>query len=237
MTMATASNGCSCSCLKFLDNPVAKKLLMALTGFGLVAFLFIHLIGNMSLYAGPGGINVYGQTLHALPPVVWAFRAAMLALFVIHVWLGIKVTLENQAARPTPYAKREYLKVTLASRTMIWTGAVIALLLVYHIMHFTVQNLYPDTAANVLKDAMGRPDVYTMVIASFKKAGVSLLYFVWMFAIALHVSHGVHSGLQTVGLANEKTLPLWTRLALCVAAFVFIAYTSIPATILTGMVK
>ncbi len=235
--MATASTGCTCSCLRFLDNPVTKKLLMALTGFGLVAFLFIHLIGNMSLYAGPGGINAYGQALHALPPVVWAFRAAMLLIFAIHVWFGIKVTLENQSARPTPYARREYLKVTLASRTMIWTGAVIALLLVYHILHFTVQMLYPDTAARVLKDTMGRPDVYTMVVAGFSKAGVSLLYGVWMFAIALHVSHGVHSGLQTMGLANDKTLPLWSRLALCVAAFVFLAYTSIPAAVLAGIVQ
>ncbi|KAF0179848.1 MAG: succinate dehydrogenase cytochrome b556 subunit [Nitrospirae bacterium] len=235
--MATAPNECTCSCLKVLDNPVAKKMLMALTGFGLVGFLFIHLIGNMSLYAGPGGINVYGQTLHALPPIVWAFRGAMLLLFVIHVWLGIKVTLENQVARPTPYARREYLKVTFASRTMIWTGAVIALILVYHILHFTIQMLYPDTAANALKDVLGRPDVYTMVVASFKKAGVALLYVVWMFAVALHVSHGFHSGLQTLGLASEKTLPLWTRLALCVAAFFFIAYTSIPASILAGMVN
>lgn len=235
--MAQASSGCTCNCSKMFTNPVAKKMLMAVTGIGLVAFLFIHLIGNMSLYAGPGGINVYGQTLHALPPVVWAFRLAMLALFAIHVWLGIKVTLENQAARPTPYARRDYLKVTLASRTMIWTGAVIGLLLVYHILHFTVQMISPATAANNLKDALGRPDVYTMVVAGFKNFAVSLIYVIWMGAIALHVSHGVHSSLQTMGLAGEQTLPLWTRLALCVAAFVFIAYTSIPATILAGIVK
>ncbi len=235
--MSTESNECTCSCLSFFDNPVTKKLLMALTGFGLIAFLFIHLIGNMSLYAGPGGINVYGQTLHSLPPVVWAFRGVLLFLLIIHVWFGIRVTLENQAARPTHYARREYRKVSLASRTMIWTGIVIALLLIYHILHFTVQILHPDTAARILKDAMGRPDVYTMVVASFSKTWVSLLYGVWMFAIALHVSHGMHSGLQTMGLSNDKTLPLWSSLALCVAAFVFIAYASIPATILTGIVK
>lgn len=235
--MAPASNGCTCSCLKVLENPVAKKMLMAVTGIGLVAFLFVHLIGNMSLYAGPGGINAYGQTLHSLPPVVWAFRAGLVLLLAVHIWLGIKVTLENQAARPTPYAQRTYLKVTLASRTMIWTGAIIGVILVYHILHFTVQMICPETAANALKDTLGRPDVYTMVVSSFRKIGISLVYLIWMGAVALHVSHGVHSSFQTMGLSGEQTLPLWTRLALCVAAFVFIAYTSIPAAILAGIVK
>lgn len=237
MSIAKASNGCCCSCLKFFSHPVGQKMTMAITGAGLAAFLFIHLLGNSSLFAGPGGINVYAQTLHALPPVVWAFRGAMLLLFAVHIWLGIKVTLENQAARPVAYARRDYLAVTLASRTMIWSGAIIGLLLIYHIFHFTVQNICPETASHALRDAMGRPDVYTMVVSSFRHAGTALLYIVWMGAVALHVSHGVHSGLQSLGLAGDKTLPLWKQIALFLAIVLFIAYASIPASIFAGVVK
>jgi succinate dehydrogenase / fumarate reductase cytochrome b subunit len=233
--MAQASNGCTCFFSKVFDNPVGKKMVMAITGMGLVAFLFIHLIGNLSIYAGPGGINAYGKTLHAVPPLIWAFRAGMILLLGLHVWFGIKITLENNAARPIPYSQRKYLTVTLASRTMIWTGVIIGVILIYHILHFTVQVICPETAAHAVQDNLGRPDVYTMVVASFQKAGIALIYIIWMAAIALHVSHGVHSGLQTLGCAGDQTLPIWKRLALFVAIFVFIIYTSIPTAVIAGI--
>ncbi|MBP1763239.1 MAG: succinate dehydrogenase/fumarate reductase, cytochrome b558 subunit [Firmicutes bacterium] len=150
--MAMASN--ESFRIKTLANPVTKKMLVAMTGLVLLMFLLIHLLGNLSLFAGVEGINAYAKTLHSIPAVVWLFRLVMAIVLIIHVRLAIQVTLENRAARPIAYARRDYQKANLISRSMIWTGLSIAIFLGYHLLHYTVQSFYPVTSSAVLSDSL-----------------------------------------------------------------------------------
>ena len=91
--------------------------------------VLVHAAGNSTLWVGL--INAYAAHLHALPGVVWLFRAGLLALLALHIWQGVALTLENRAAKGGGYAVTRYQRATPASRTMIWTGLVIAGFLLY----------------------------------------------------------------------------------------------------------
>lgn len=124
--------------LRPVRSSLGKKYLMAITGVGLIGFVLVHMAGNLLLFAGPDALNSYAQALKARPPVLWAARLGLLALFAVHLYLGIKLTLENMAARPQRYAYERTLHASWASRHMMLTGAVLLAFIVYHLAHFTL---------------------------------------------------------------------------------------------------
>src|SRR5208283_4092296 len=133
--------------MNLLKSSVGRKLIMSVTGFSMVAFVAVHLLGNTSLYHGPDGINAYAKAIHRIAALVWAFRLTMLTLFSLHVFYGIQLALENRAAKPQGYAVNGNLQTTFAGRNMIWTGLLIAAFVVYHLLHFTFQVTNPDISA------------------------------------------------------------------------------------------
>ena len=214
--------------MQFLSSTVGRKIVMAITGLMLLAFLVIHLFGNSLIYVG--WINAYGERLHSLPPVVWAFRLVMLCVFAIHIYFGITLTLENNAARPAPYAVKKNLRATYSGRTMIWTGLLIVVFLVYHLLHFTMRVTNPDISNSI--DALGRLDVFKMVVFSFKNFAIAGIYIAAMIILALHLSHGVQSFVQTLGLNSDKTIPAVEKAGTAVALILFLGYASIPVVII-----
>jgi len=208
---------------------------MALTGQLLLLFLLGHAAGNGTLWFG--AINSYAEHLHALPPLVVAFRLALLALVSLHVWQGIALTLENRAAGGGAYAVSAHRRSTIASRTMIWTGLTIAGFLVYHVLHLTVQVLHPEAAAAIHADALGRPDVHGMLVAGFSNAGTAAVYGVGMVALGLHLFHGIGSSVQTFGLNGPRSFPWLERAGAALALLLAAAFIAIPAGVLAGLVR
>ncbi len=218
--------------MQLLTNAVGRKVLMAASGLLMVLFVVVHLLGNSSIFVGPDGINAYAEKLHSLGPLVWIFRAVMLALLLVHVWFGITLTLENSAANPSKYAVSRKLKATFSSETMIWTGLLLLAFLVYHLLQFTVR-VTPDIVKGV--DAKGRYDVFTMVLGSFQTTWISLMYVAAMVALFLHLSHGIQSFFQTFGLSNDRTLPTYNALGKVISVIFLVGYCAIPVTILAGI--
>jgi len=214
---------------------VGKKIMMAVTGQGMIIFIILHALGNATIFSG--GLNAYAAKLHSLPLLLWAVRIVMLALFILHVFFGIVLTLENRKAKPGAYAVKTYLKATFASRTMIWTGAVIGAFVVFHLLHFTLQVINPVHAAVQNIDATGRPDVAAMVISAFGKVSFSIIYITAIAALLLHLTHGVQSSFQTLGLNNDQTIPAVTRAGTVAAIALFLAYSAIPVSIVLGIMK
>ncbi len=208
---------------------------MAVTGQILVLFAIAHVIGNSTIYFG--ALNAYAEHLHALAALVWANRMVMLAVISIHLYFGISLTLENMEAKPEKYAVKKSLRTTFASKNMIWTGCAIGVFLVYHLLHFTFQITDPATAASVNLDAAGRPDVFAMVLAGFQSALITLIYIVSMAALLLHLSHGIQSSFQSLGLNNEHALPFFEKTGQVMAYVLFIAFISIPVIIVIGIMK
>ena len=220
--------------MRILTSSVGRKILMSITGQLLIIFVLIHLIGNSTIFFGPNGINAYAEHLHSLPPLVWAFRLFMLAAVAVHICYGVMLTLENKAANPGAYAVKRQLKASFASENMVWTGVLIGCFIVYHLIQFTIHGT-PDVVVGL--DTANRPDVFRMVVTSFSNGLISLVYAAAMVMLFLHLSHGIPSFLQTMGWKNEKTIPVFGTGGKVISAVLMVAYISIPAVILAGLLK
>lgn len=219
--------------MQLFSSSVGRKILMAVTGILMVLFVVVHLLGNSSIFI-PGGINAYAEHLHALPPLVWIFRLCMLTFLVVHVIYGIQLTLENSSANPQGYAVKKYLQATFSGDNMIWTGVLLLVFIIGHILHFTAR-VTPDIVSQTLSD--GGFDVFTMVVSSFSHPIVSLLYVAAMIVLFLHLKHGIQSFFQTMGWNNDRTRPVIIKAGVVVAVIFLLGYSSIPLSILTGILS
>jgi len=208
---------------------------MTITGQLMVLFVIVHVLGNSTIYVS--WLNAYAAGLHAFPPFLWAIRLTMISAVLLHVYLGIVVTLENRAAKPQTYAITNRLSATFAGRSMIWTGALIFSFLIYHLLQFTFQVTDPAIAAVRNLDAFGRPDVLSMVVQSFQHMNIALVYVVSMAALLLHLTHGIQSSFQTWGLNNDKSLPIVVKAGTITAALLFLGYVAIPVVILFRILR
>lgn len=216
-------------------SSVGRKMTMALTGWFLLAFLLVHLLGNSTLWFGL--LNAYAAHLHAWPPAVWLFRLALYAVLATHVWQGVTLTLENRSAKGGGYAIRSYRRATIASRTMVWSGLALGGFLLYHLLHLTLQVIHPETAAAAHADAAGRPDVRAMLVAGLRHAGTGAVYAAGAVALGLHLTHGVASSVQTFGLNGPRSF-LWVeRICVALALALAAAFLAFPASILSGLVR
>lgn len=223
--------------MSFLKSMVGRKIVMAISGLMMVLFVLAHLLGNTTIFAGPNGINAYAAKLHELAPVVWIYRLVMTILLSFHIFFGILLTIENYRAKPDSYAVRKSLSANFAGKSMIWTGLIIGCFIIYHLLQFTFQVTNPVISAAGNLDAMGRPDVFHMVVYTFRKAVIALVYIVALSALAFHLVHGVQSFFQTLGLNNEKTFPVIVKSGTVAAVIIFLGYAAIPIIIFTGILK
>ncbi len=216
--------------MRLFSDSIGRKVLMAITGLLMVLFVVGHLLGNLSIFAGPNGINAYAQHLHELAPLVWGTRIVMGAAVLIHLILSIQVTMENSQAKPEKYAHPSYLRATVASRTMIWTGVIMAAFIGYHLVQFTFRPGF-----TIGTDLLNRPDVFAMVVDGLGRTLIALVYVVAMVSLALHLSHGIQSAFQTLGLANARWLPRFGGAAKVAAGIFLVGFGAIPVAILVGI--
>jgi len=232
-----------------LDSSVGAKVLMALTGLGLVVFLILHLIGNLKLLSGPESINQYAHFLkHDLGLLLWIARAGLLVIFVLHIYLAIRLKARAFAARPVPYACPASAQAGIASRTMIWTGAVVGLFTLFHLAHYTFAlgfgtDAYEPGVGYVyknyleLRDTEGRHNVYEMMVAGFSNGPLAAIYVVAQLALFVHLRHGIQSAFQTLGLKNTRFRKPIDLLGLAVALALLLGNCAIVFAVQFGWVK
>jgi succinate dehydrogenase / fumarate reductase, cytochrome b subunit len=207
---------------------IALKAVMALTGLVLYGFVFVHMVGNLQLYSGPEKINAYAAFLKSVPAVLWGFRAVLLGAVLLHAGAAFILWRRNRAARPVGYDSQDFQAATVTSRTMYWTGPMIALFIVYHILHLTVGSVHPS---------FSHTDVYTNLVVAFSNPAVSIFYILAMVALGFHLFHGAVSLFQTLGLRTPKyEKPLKTVL-MAVSTVIVVVNISFPIAVLAGLVK
>lgn len=220
---------------------------MAISGLVLVLFIIGHMLGNLQFFMGPEVINAYAYHLHHLPgaPItLWLIRGSLFTFLAIHVWMAVLLTKENRAARPESYLGQKTNVASYASRTMPITGVLILAFIVFHILQYTtrvVPEHYNDTigtaAIEVGHVQFEYFDVYAMMVSGFSSPIISLFYIVTMGLLCMHLSHGIASMFQSIGVRNES----WRYKLNCLAAIfgwvVFLGFASIPASILAGYGK
>ena len=221
--------------MHWYKTSLGKKYIMAVTGFAMVGFVIVHMLGNLSIYIGSTALNVYAAKLHELAPLLWSFRAFMLASVLLHICTGAILYQENRKARPIGYAHKKNVRTSLPAESMIWTGLLLGAFIVYHLLHFTVRITNPDISHFI--DVAGHPDVFRMAVLSFQKTGISGTYVVAMVILLLHLYHGIQSIFQSLGLNNEKSLPVIEKCGRVLAIVLLFGFASIPVTILIGILN
>jgi succinate dehydrogenase / fumarate reductase cytochrome b subunit len=226
----------------YLGSSVGQKILTALTGLGLATFVIFHMIGNLKIFSGRESINHYAHFLkHDLGALIWIARGGLLAIFLTHLAVTIRLKLKAVAARPIPYAVQKSAQASVAARSMISTGLVIGAFTVFHLAHFTFAWVHEaDLGQGVrsnylaLKDSNGQHDVYSMVVAGFTTPWIAVLYLVAQVAIAVHLSHGIKSSLQTLGLVGRRFTLVAQGLALSVGGVIFLGNVAIVIGVWSG---
>jgi len=224
--------------IRFWNSSIGKKLIVAITGVMLVGFLLGHMAGNLLIFQGREDLNGYAAFLHHMLHGwgIWIARLGILGAFVLHIIATISLVRQNRAARDSRYACDATVQASASSRIMIWTGLTVIAFVVFHILHFTVR-LDPDLAA--MKDPAdpARHDVYGMVIAGFQNPLIVLFYVIAISFLCSHLSHGIASIFQTLGLRTVKTRAAIKNLGLAIAVLLWIGFLSIPILVATGGLK
>jgi succinate dehydrogenase / fumarate reductase cytochrome b subunit len=212
------------------------KYVMALTGFFLVFFALAHMLGNLSTFGGAEGLNAYAEHLRAFPPVLWAFRALMLGAVVLHLFFGLTLYLQNKAARPINYACKENKRTTFSAQTMVWTGLLLLVFVVIHLVQFTFHGLLPSGAI-IENTAAGHFNVFAMVATSLNSGGMTAFYLASVVVLLLHILHGTASFLQSLGATNENTFTGITQGGKVAAFVIALGFVLVPLSVLFGLVK
>jgi succinate dehydrogenase / fumarate reductase cytochrome b subunit len=202
--------------MKTVGTSVGKKVLMAVTGLAFCGFLAAHLAGNLTLYGGADAFNSYAEHLHSLGPLLTVAELGLLALFIVHVLTGLVLFLQNLKARPQRYAVNRIAGGrTVGSRTMPYTGALIFLFIIYHLMNFSFVDKSHTT-------------IFAIVSGTFANPAQMILYIAAMIVVAIHVSHGFWSLFQTLGANHPKYMPAIKIAGLMFAVAVGVGFGFIP---------
>ncbi len=215
----------------FWQSSNGKKIVMAVTGSIMFAFIVGHMIGNLQMFLPPEHINTYGHFLHHdIQEELWIIRGVMILTVCLHILAAIQLALRSQAARPIGYSRRENINSTYASRTMYWSGPIVLVFLIWHLLQFTAGVLHPHAT-------FVAGNVYQNVVSGFQVWWVSAWYIFALCLLGLHLSHGLWSMFQSVGLAHPRLTPYLRNAARAIAVLIVLGYISIPVCVFIGVIK
>ena len=186
-----------------LGSLITTKLIIGVTGILLFAYLILHIAGNLMVFLGPDTFNRYSHALISNPLVV-PVEIGLLVVFLIHLFKAVRMTFQNQSARPAKYAKKEWAggesQKSVASSSMIVTGLAILIFVPIHVWTFKYGPFY-DLGGGVR-------DLYRLEAENFSSPIAVTFYVVMMVIVGLHLWHGVPSSFQSLGLNGPRFTPL-----------------------------
>jgi succinate dehydrogenase / fumarate reductase cytochrome b subunit len=221
----------------YWSSSIGKKLVVAITGIGLVLFLAGHLAGNLVVFMGPEPFNQYAYFLHHMLHGVgiWLFRIAMLVMIAAHIIATIALTRQNKLARKA-YEHPATIQASASSRYMIMSGLTILAFIIYHLLHFTARigNEYNslDRYKTTIPGVEGEVhNAWQMVIDGFSWAPATIFYVIAMTLLCSHLMHGVGSIFQTLGLRSKKSAGFIQQLSVGYSVVIWLGFISIPLAI------
>lgn len=218
---------------RLFRTSIGSKLLVAATGTLLIGFLFVHAAGNLLVLKGADTLNGYADWLQG-HPLLWAFRAGMVLLFVLHIGVSGRLARQNRAARPRRYRRIARLGARLPGRLMPLSGLLLLAFLIFHLLHLTLRAVGPQVEP--LQDAMGRIDVYGLLIAGFHEPWIVTIYVAAMALLGLHLVHAIEALFQTFGFNHPSYQPLIRVLAPGLGLAIAGGFAAIPLLVVAGMI-
>jgi succinate dehydrogenase / fumarate reductase cytochrome b subunit len=230
--------------LDFYSTAVGKKYVMAITGIIGIGFVVSHMVGNLKAYLGviqhgderAYDVDIYGEFLRELlVPILprtyflWGLRLVLIGAVLLHIHAAYSLTVMNRKARPVRYqSARDYEVANFASRTMRWTGIIVALFILWHLADLTWGFANPDFV---------RGAVYHNMDTSLSRIPVAILYVVANIALGIHLFHGTWSLFQSMGWSNPRFNKWRQGLAAGVATIVVVGNCSFPIMVQAGIIE
>ena len=221
--------------ISFYQSSIGKKWIVALTGLVLVGFVTGHMIGNLQIFLGQEPLNKYAAFLQGLGELLWVIRGVLGACIAVHIVTTVLLTIQNAAATPQKYAVSNPQAATIAAKTMAISGSIVLCFLIFHLLHFTVLSIHPEW--KLWEDPEGRHDVYSLVIVGFREPLVTGFYLLGLFLLCMHLSHGIQSFIQTLGLRSRKIADALTTASPFLAGLIFLGYASIPVASILHLIN
>ncbi len=232
--------------VRFYKSSPGKKIIMAVSGVIFFGFVFLHMYGNLKMFMGTElveGLGVYkykmdvyaehlrtfGEPILTYGMLLWILRFVLVLSLVLHVTSAVQLWLMNNKARPQRYANALKSQVTtLFARTMYYTGPLLFLYIVYHILHFTTGDIHSSTHIE--------GQVYGNVYHAFQTWWIALIYVVAMVILGFHLQHALWSMLQTLGINNPKRNMWRKRFATAFTLIIVLGFIAVPIGIQTGII-
>lgn len=208
--------------LRFFSSSIGKKIIMAGSGLLLLLFLLAHAVGNAAIFFGSEAFQAYADALHSLPVVVFVFGLGLLVVFVLHITIGIQLFLENRKIGTSRYAVNVRVSQnSFASSTMPYTGLLILLFVIIHVFGFgiTPQEVH---ISELVKELLGN-------------FFYGLFYLFSFCVLAVHLSHGFWSMLQTFGINHPRYNDGIAKLTYIIPGFFLVFFGSIALYFMTGI--
>lgn len=208
--------------LKALNSSIGKKFVMALTGICLILFLVIHLVNNLTLFAGPELFNTVVKNLDGIKPLIRVVEVILASIFILHIFNGVRLWIENKKARPEDYTINGSRKNSnVFARTMIFSGSLVFVFLVVHLrtlwMTFNFDNEVKESHR-----------YYNAVVSAFQSPSYAIFYVIAVIILGFHLNHGFQSAFQTFGWNNKKYFPFIEKLGTFYAVATALLFASIP---------
>ncbi len=217
------------------DSSIGKKTVMAVTGLIMVAFLLVHMLGNLKIFFGPHDFDAYAAWLRTIgEPVLhgawylWIQRVVLLVAVLAHITAAAQLSRRDLKARPVKYSHGQRPQATFATRTMRYGGVILALFIIWHILDLTAGKVNPD----FVKD-----HPYHNVVADFQTWWINVIYIVAMIMVGLHINHGFRSAAQTLGRKNAFRGQALQATGTTLALVITVGFLAVPIGVMTGLVK
>jgi succinate dehydrogenase / fumarate reductase, cytochrome b subunit len=217
-------------------STITLKLLMAASGIIFIGFVLLHMYGNLKAFSGHDAYNEYAEHLRTIGEpmlpregMLWIIRSVLIVSLVVHVYCAATLWKRANKARTTKYVMKKNIASSFSSRLMRWGGLTLLLFIIWHLVEFTVPKV------NIAGGETNDP--YNLLVDAFDTWWMTLIYLAAMFALAMHLHHGVWSSAQTLGLTNNaKARRNAKSLGWIVAIVIAGGFSLVPIFVLAGVI-
>lgn len=221
--------------MRLYRSPIGKKLISGATGLALAGFVLVHMVGNLLLFFGHDAYNAYAKHLASWGVLLYATEGLLGAIALLHMGVGVSVFVGRLRARPAGYHQYQSVGETsyqsLSSRTMMVTGAVLALFLGLHLWTFKFGPYYPTEL-----NGESVRDLARLVVEVFHKLPYTLGYSAVLLGLGFHLRHGVWSAVQSWGALHDGIRPIAYGISALLATAIALGFVALPWAIYSGLI-
>ena len=208
------------------NSSIGRKVIMSVTGLALILFLTFHACMNVVALINGDAYNMICEMLGANWYAV-AATCGLAALVVIHIVYAFILTIQNPRARGNnKYAitdKPE--KVEWASQNMLALGVIILLGMVLHLWNFWWNMMAAELIPGM--DTFYATDGMHWITETFSNPVYVVLYLIWLCAIWFHLTHGMWSAMQTMGLSGRVWFNRWKLIGQIYSTIIMLMFAAV----------